>query len=49
MRAEARTIRQDRRSSVVYGMPKMAYTMGAVEKQARLEAIPEAVLSLLRK
>jgi two-component system chemotaxis response regulator CheB len=48
-RAGARTIGQDERSSVVYGMPKMAYTMGAVEKQARLEAIPEAVLSLLRK
>ena len=41
----ARTIGQDEKSSVVYGMPKAAYEMGAVEKQVPLENIPHAILS----
>lgn len=44
----ARTIGQDEPSSVVYGMPKEAFDIGAVEKQVSLSKIPEALLSLLR-
>jgi two-component system chemotaxis response regulator CheB len=43
----ARTIGQDEKSSVVYGMPKAAYEMGAVEKQVALENIPHAILSAI--
>lgn len=43
----ARTIGQDEASSVVYGMPKAAYNIGAVEIQASLENIPRAICSLL--
>lgn len=39
----ARTIGQDKNSSVVYGMPKAAFDMGAVEKQASLDAIPQEI------
>lgn len=44
----ARTLGQNEASSVVYGMPKVAYTIGAVEKQAALEEIPE-LLQILSK
>ncbi len=37
------TIGQDEASSVVYGMPKVAYDVGAVEKQASLKNIPNIV------
>ncbi|MFZ5976005.1 MAG: protein-glutamate methylesterase/protein-glutamine glutaminase [Bacillota bacterium] len=47
-RAGARTIGQDEKTSIVYGMPKTAYNIGAVEKQVSLESIPNAVFSLLR-
>ena len=43
----ARTIGQDERSSVVYGMPKVAFEIGAVEKQVSLEDISKDILSLL--
>jgi two-component system, chemotaxis family, protein-glutamate methylesterase/glutaminase len=43
----ARTIGQDERSSVVYGMPRVAFDIGAVEKQAALEKIPALLFSLL--
>lgn len=43
----ARTIGQDENSSVVYGMPKVAFEIGAVEKQASLEAIPNLIYSML--
>ncbi|WP_238884133.1 chemotaxis response regulator protein-glutamate methylesterase [Clostridium sp. YIM B02551] len=46
-RKGARTIGQDDKTSVVYGMPKAAFNVGAVEKQAKLENIPEIVYSLL--
>jgi len=39
----ARTVGQDEASSVVYGMPKVAYEIGAVEKQTSLQQIPIAV------
>ncbi|MCP8969211.1 protein-glutamate methylesterase/protein-glutamine glutaminase [Ectobacillus ponti] len=40
-RKGARTIGQDEASSVVYGMPKAAFNIGAVEKQASLAQIPQ--------
>jgi two-component system chemotaxis response regulator CheB len=47
-RRGARTIGQDEASSVVYGMPKVAYEVGAVERQYPLEQIPGAICNLLR-
>ncbi|CUH95713.1 Chemotaxis response regulator protein-glutamate methylesterase 2 [Propionispora sp. 2/2-37] len=46
-RQGARTIGQDEQSSVVYGMPKVAWEMGAVEKQAALRDIPRVMYALL--
>ena len=43
-----RTIGQDQASSVVYGMPKVAHDMGAVEIQAPLEKIPQVLINLLK-
>jgi two-component system chemotaxis response regulator CheB len=48
-RKGARTIGQDERSSVVYGMPKVAHEIGAVEKQASLERIPHLIYKMLSK
>lgn len=47
-RAGAKTIGQDEKSSVVYGMPKVAYSIGAVEKQASLDSIHRLLISILR-
>lgn len=47
-RKGARTIAQDEASSVVYGMPKVAYEIGAVEKQINLTQIPGALVSMLK-
>jgi two-component system chemotaxis response regulator CheB len=47
-RKGARTIGQDEKTSVVYGMPKVAYDIGGVEKQAPLENIANIILSLLK-
>lgn len=47
-RKGARTIGQDESSAVVYGMPKVAYEIGAVEKQVPLQYIPQRLLALLR-
>ncbi|MGI6778462.1 MAG: protein-glutamate methylesterase/protein-glutamine glutaminase [Acetivibrionales bacterium] len=47
-RRGARTVGQDEQSSVVYGMPKVAYNIGAVEKQASLSDIPQVLLSMLK-
>lgn len=44
----ARTIGQDEKSSIVYGMPKVAYNIGAVEKQASLDSIPQIIFSVLK-
>ncbi len=41
----ARTIGQDEASSIVYGMPKVAYDIGAVERQLPLDAIAQAIIS----
>lgn len=45
----ARTIGQDPSSCVVYGMPKVAYDIGAVEKQVTLENIPYTLHSMLNE
>lgn len=43
--AGARTIGQDEASSVVYGMPKIAYDIGAVERQVPLNKVANTILS----
>lgn len=45
----AATIGQNQESCVVYGMPKAAYDLGAVQKQAPLMDIPRLVISLLER
>lgn len=47
-RAGARTIGQDKESSVVYGMPKVAFDIGAVEKQVSLSNIPNALFDMVK-
>ncbi|MBX3020877.1 MAG: chemotaxis-specific protein-glutamate methyltransferase CheB [Bdellovibrionales bacterium] len=42
----AHTIGQDEESCVVYGMPRAAYEMGAVEKVASLTNVPREILNL---
>jgi two-component system chemotaxis response regulator CheB len=44
--AGARTIGQDEASCIVYGMPKSAFELGAVEQQLALQAIGPAALQL---
>lgn len=46
-KAGARTIGQDEASCVVYGMPKVAYDMGAVEYQEKLSNIATKTYQLL--
>ncbi len=48
-RAGARTIGQDESTCVVYGMPKVAYDLGAVEYQEKLTDIPGRTYALLNK
>lgn len=43
----ARTIGQDEASSAVYGMPKEAFLLGAVEKQLSLENMAEEILAII--
>lgn len=40
------TIGQDEASCVVYGMPKVAFDMGGVERQLSLEDIPKALIRM---
>jgi len=47
-KAGARTIGQNEATCVVYGMPKVAYDIGAVEKQVPLEFVANAVYNVLR-
>ena len=44
--AGARTIGQNEATCVVYGMPKVAFQIGAVEKQAPLQSIAAEVAAL---
>jgi two-component system chemotaxis response regulator CheB len=48
-RKGAKTVGQDEASSVVYGMPKAAFELGAVEIQAPLAKIPQILLSLVSR
>lgn len=48
-RAGARTIGQDESTCVVYGMPKVAYDLGAVEYQEKLGDIAGRTYALLNK
>ena len=47
--AGAKTIGQDESTCVVYGMPKVAYDLGAVQYQEKLGDIPKRTYSLLNK
>lgn len=47
--AGARTIGQDESTCVVYGMPKVAYDLGAVEYQEKLNDIAKRTYALLNK
>ena len=44
--AGARTLGQDEASSVVYGMPRAAFELGAVERQLSLPRLSSAILDL---
>ncbi len=48
-RAGARTIGQDESTCIVYGMPKVAYDLGAVERQEKLSDIAGRTYTLLNK
>ena len=48
-KAGARTIGQDESTCIVYGMPKVAYDIGAVEYQEKLPDIAKRTYSLLGK
>ncbi len=43
----AKTIAQDEKSCVVFGMPKEAIKLGAVDKIVPLDAVPETIFSFL--
>jgi two-component system chemotaxis response regulator CheB len=47
-RAGARTLGQNQETCVVYGMPRAAFELGAVERQLSLSAMPEAILAACR-
>lgn len=47
-RKGARTLGQDEDSSVVYGMPKVAYEVGAVERQYSLDKIAGGICTMLK-
>ena len=48
-KAGARTIGQDESTCVVYGMPKVAYDLGAVEYQEKLQDIAGRAYRILNK
>lgn len=45
--AGARTLGQDEATCIVYGMPKVAYELGGVERQLPLDKISQGILELL--
>lgn len=47
-RRGAKTIGQDEHSSVVYGMPKVAFNIGGVTKQLPLDKIPAGILEMVK-
>jgi two-component system chemotaxis response regulator CheB len=44
--AGARTLGQNEKTCVVYGMPRVAHELGAVEQQLPLSAIGEEILKM---
>ena len=44
-----KTLGQDEASCIVYGMPKVAYEIGAVEKQVALKDFPREILKILKE
>jgi two-component system chemotaxis response regulator CheB len=48
-RAGARTLGQSRETCVVWGMPRAAQELGAVEKEVGLSGLPEAILKACRE
>ena len=48
-RAGAKTIGQDESTCIVYGMPKVAYDLGAVQYQEKLDDIAGRTYALLNK
>ncbi len=48
-KAGAKTIGQDESTCVVYGMPKVAFDLGAVQHQEKLGDIPKRTYALLNK
>ncbi len=47
-RKGAKTLGQDQKSSVVYGMPKVAYDVGGVQKQAPLDEMAKFIYTMSR-
>lgn len=47
--AGARTLGQDETSCIVYGMPKVAFEIGAVEKQVGLKSIAREMYTMLKE
>lgn len=47
--AGARTLGQDEASSVVYGMPKVAFDLGAVDKVCSLSDMPHMIMKTLKQ
>ena len=47
--AGARTLGQDESTCVVYGMPRAAFELGAVERQLPLEKLGPAIRNLTNK
>jgi two-component system chemotaxis response regulator CheB len=45
----AYSIGQDEKSSVVYGMPMVAFNIGAVERQLPLDRIADEIIRFLSK
>jgi len=45
--AGARTVAQDEKSCIVFGMPKEAIQLGAAERVVSLENITQATLNLI--
>ena len=43
------TLGQDETSSIVYGMPRVAYELGAVQKQVPLKMMADAISALARE
>ena len=48
-RQGAWTLGQDEKSSIVYGMPKVAFEMGGVQKQVALEDMAQEITELVRE